>query len=157
MERLIANYRGATPTDTPILRDRADAAAYAAYRMPATFEAVHAALEAFAEATPACRPRGAHRRRRRHRRRHLAVATTWPGDRAVTVLDWAEPALALGREIAAAHPALRGRTLGAGPDRQRPHPARHGTWSPSRTSSTSSRRPTAPPSWTPRRQRPRRW
>ena len=40
MERLIANYRGATPTDAPILRDRADVAAYAAYRLPATFEAV---------------------------------------------------------------------------------------------------------------------
>ena len=38
VERLIANYRGATPTDAPILRDRADVAAYAAYRMPATFD-----------------------------------------------------------------------------------------------------------------------
>lgn len=34
VERLIANYRGATPTDAPILRDRADVVAYAAYRMP---------------------------------------------------------------------------------------------------------------------------
>lgn len=37
-----------------------------------------------------------------------AVSSTWEGTRPVTVLDWAEPALALGREIAAAHPALRG-------------------------------------------------
>ena len=44
VERLIANYRGRTPTDAPVLRDRADVAAYAAYRMPATFEAVRAAL-----------------------------------------------------------------------------------------------------------------
>ncbi|WP_053850514.1 small ribosomal subunit Rsm22 family protein [Streptomyces sp. NRRL B-24085] len=106
VERLIGNYRGATPTDSPILRDRADVAAYAAYRMPATFEAVHAALEAFAEAVPGWAPAG-----------HIdvgggtgaatwAVAATWPGDRAVTVLDWSDPALALGREIAAAHPAL---------------------------------------------------
>ena len=50
VERLIANYRGTTPTDAPILRDRADVAAYAAYRMPATFEAVRAALDAFADA-----------------------------------------------------------------------------------------------------------
>ncbi|MFI0516184.1 small ribosomal subunit Rsm22 family protein [Streptomyces sp. WSLK1-5] len=107
VERLIANYRGATPTDSPILRDRADVAAYAAYRMPATFEAVHAALEAFAAAVPDWTPAG-----------HIdvgggtgaatwAVTATWPGDREITVLDWSEPALALGRELAAAHPSLK--------------------------------------------------
>ncbi|MEU0457531.1 small ribosomal subunit Rsm22 family protein, partial [Streptomyces sp. NPDC006129] len=58
VERLIASYRGATPTDAPILRDRADVAAYAAYRMPATFEAVRSALEAFAEAVPGWVPGG---------------------------------------------------------------------------------------------------
>ncbi|MFD5798235.1 small ribosomal subunit Rsm22 family protein [Streptomyces diastatochromogenes] len=107
VERLIANYRGATPTDAPILRDRADVAAYAAYRMPATFEAVHSALEAFADAVPDWTPGS-----------HIdvgggtgaatwAVTATWPGERSVTVLDWAEPALTLGREIARANPALR--------------------------------------------------
>ncbi|NEC47083.1 rRNA methyltransferase, partial [Actinospica acidiphila] len=59
VERLIGHYRGATPTDAPILRDRADVAAYAAYRMPATFEAVHAALRAFADAVPGWAP-GSH-------------------------------------------------------------------------------------------------
>ncbi|GHB59149.1 rRNA methyltransferase [Streptomyces viridiviolaceus] len=107
VERLIANYRGATPTDAPILRDRADVVAYAAYRMPATFEAVRSALAAFAEAVPDWVPGS-----------HVdvgggtgaatwAVEATWGGVRPVTVLDWAEPALALGREIAAANPALR--------------------------------------------------
>ncbi|MFF4831410.1 small ribosomal subunit Rsm22 family protein [Streptomyces sp. NPDC001315] len=107
VERLIANYRGATPTDAPILRDRADVVAYAAYRMPATFEAVRSALEAFADAVPGWTPGS-----------HVdvgggtgaatwAVSATWDGTRPVTVLDWAEPALALGREIAAANPALR--------------------------------------------------
>ncbi|MFF8400279.1 small ribosomal subunit Rsm22 family protein [Streptomyces sp. NPDC015684] len=106
VDRLIANYRGDTPTDAPILRDRADVAAYAAYRMPATFEAVRSALAAFADAVPGAAPGS-----------HLdvgggtgaatwAVTATWPGGRDVTVLDWAEPALALGREIAAANPAL---------------------------------------------------
>ncbi|CAL9428400.1 small ribosomal subunit Rsm22 family protein [Streptomyces sp. enrichment culture] len=108
VERLISHYRGATPTDAPILRDRADVAAYAAYRMPATFEAVAAALEAFAAAVPGWVPGS-----------HVdvgggtgaatwAVHATWGGPREVTVLDWAEPALALGREIAAAHPDLHG-------------------------------------------------
>jgi len=106
VERLIANYRGATPTDAPILRDRADVAAYAAYRMPATFEAVRSALEEFAAAAPDWSPQS-----------HVdvgggtgaatwAVTATWDGTRPVTVLDWAEPALALGREIAGANPAL---------------------------------------------------
>ncbi|MFF4689053.1 small ribosomal subunit Rsm22 family protein [Streptomyces sp. NPDC001307] len=108
VDRLIASYRGDTPTHAPILRDRADVAAYAAYRMPATFEAVHSALEAFAATVPDWTPGS-----------HVdvgggtgaatwAVTATWPGERGVTVLDWAEPALALGREIAAANPDLRG-------------------------------------------------
>ncbi|MFB7503420.1 small ribosomal subunit Rsm22 family protein [Streptomyces broussonetiae] len=108
VERLIAAYRGQTPTHAPILRDRADVAAYAAYRMPATFEAVRSALEAFAAAVPGWTPGS-----------HVdvgggtgaatwAVTAAWPGERSVTVLDWAEPALALGREIAAANPALAG-------------------------------------------------
>jgi ribosomal protein RSM22 (predicted rRNA methylase) len=108
VDRLIASYRGDTPTHAPILRDRTDVAAYAAYRMPATFEAVHSALEAFAATVPDWTPGS-----------HVdvgggtgaatwAVTATWPGERGVTVLDWAEPALALGREIAAANPDLRG-------------------------------------------------
>ncbi|MEU0069249.1 small ribosomal subunit Rsm22 family protein [Streptomyces sp. NPDC006332] len=107
VERLIANYRGSTPTDAPILRDRADVAAYAAYRMPATFEAVRSALGAFAAAVPEWAPAG-----------HVdvgggtgaatwAVSATWDGERPVTVIDWSEAALALGREVAAANPALR--------------------------------------------------
>ncbi|MGW8060938.1 small ribosomal subunit Rsm22 family protein [Streptomyces ziwulingensis] len=107
VERLIANYRGDTPTDAPILRDRSDVVAYAAYRMPATFAAVRSALEAFADAVPGWTPGN-----------HVdvgggtgaatwAVHATWDGVRPVTVLDWAEPALALGREIAADRPALR--------------------------------------------------
>ncbi|MET7984106.1 MULTISPECIES: small ribosomal subunit Rsm22 family protein [unclassified Streptomyces] len=110
VERLIVNYRGTTPTHTPILRDRSDVAAYAAYRMPATFEAVCSALEAFADAVPGWVPGS-----------HVdvgggtgaatwAVNATWAGARPVTVLDWAEPALALGREIAAANPELEGAT-----------------------------------------------
>ncbi|MFJ2826359.1 small ribosomal subunit Rsm22 family protein [Streptomyces sp. NPDC087263] len=107
VERLIANYRGRTPTHTPVLRDRSDVVAYAAYRMPATFEAVRTALDAFADAAPGWAPDS-----------HVdvgggtgaatwAVNATWEGTRPVRVLDWAEPALALGREIAAANPELK--------------------------------------------------
>ncbi|MFI8516697.1 small ribosomal subunit Rsm22 family protein [Streptomyces sp. NPDC085481] len=100
VERLIANYRGATPTDAPVLRDRSDVAAYAAYRMPATFEAVRSALYALADAAPDWVPAthtdvgggtGA---------ASWAVAEAWEGAARTTVLDWAEPALELGEELA---------------------------------------------------------
>ncbi|MFI9624439.1 small ribosomal subunit Rsm22 family protein [Streptomyces sp. NPDC052042] len=108
VDRLIANYRGTTPTHAPVLRDRSDVAAYAAYRMPATFEAVRSALDAFRSAAPDWAPAthtdvgggtGA---------ASWAVAGAWEDVR-TTVLDWAEPALALGRELAGASgiPALR--------------------------------------------------
>ncbi|WP_058044666.1 small ribosomal subunit Rsm22 family protein [Streptomyces roseifaciens] len=110
VDRLIANYRGLTPTDAPVLRDRSDVAAYAAYRMPATFEAVRSALEAFRDRLPSFVPAS-----------HVdvgggtgaatwAVASAWEGEsRETTVLDWAAPALALGAELAgeASEPALR--------------------------------------------------
>lgn len=104
VDRLIATYRGRTATGakSPILRDRSDVAAYAAYRMPATHAAVRAALGEFRDRagdwTPAT---------------HLdvgggtgaatwAVADTWPdAGHSSTVLDWSEAALALGRELAA--------------------------------------------------------
>lgn len=105
VERLIANYRGATPTDAPVLRDRSDVAAYAAYRMPATFEAVRSALDGLAEAAPDWTPGS-----------HVDVGggtgaaawaadATWDGPRTTTVLDWAEPALALGKELAGRSPS----------------------------------------------------
>nr|WP_205616457.1 small ribosomal subunit Rsm22 family protein [Streptomyces harenosi] len=106
VERLIANYRGATPTDAPILRDRADVIAYAAYRMPATFEAVRSALAALAQAAPGWVPGGQVDVGGGTGAATWAAGAVWDGVRPVTVLDWAEPALALGREIAAAHPAL---------------------------------------------------
>ncbi|MDI5961628.1 small ribosomal subunit Rsm22 family protein [Streptantibioticus silvisoli] len=109
VERLIASYRGRTPTDAPVLRDEADVTAYAAYRMPATFQAVRAALAAFRARAGEWAPRS-----------HLdvgggtgaatwAVADAWPQPYTATVLDWAQPALDLGQALAAgaSHLALR--------------------------------------------------
>ncbi|WP_233580892.1 small ribosomal subunit Rsm22 family protein [Streptomyces triticirhizae] len=100
VERLMAGYRAKTPGPAPELRDRADAVAYAAYRMPATFEAVAAALAALAARLPGWAPA-----------EHLdlgggtgaatwAAAGVWPGERPTLVLDRAGPALDLGRELA---------------------------------------------------------
>ncbi len=100
VDRLIASYRGRTPTGAPVLRDRADVAAYAAYRMPATFEAVRSALAALAAAAPEWRPASHTDLGGGTGAATWAVNATWEGRRPVTVLDWAEPALALGRELA---------------------------------------------------------
>ncbi|MGK5529829.1 small ribosomal subunit Rsm22 family protein [Streptomyces sp. URMC 129] len=100
VERLMAGYRGQSPAGAPVLRDRADAVAYAAYRMPATFAAVSAALRRLAARLPGWTPGG-----------HLdlgggtgaavwAAAEIWPdGDRETVVLDRAGPAIDLGREL----------------------------------------------------------
>ncbi|MCH6160022.1 small ribosomal subunit Rsm22 family protein [Streptomyces marispadix] len=109
VERLMSGYRG-REEPAPVLRDRADVVAYAAYRMPATFAAVTAALQALAVRTGDWRPES-----------HLdvgggtgaavwAAAEVWggagggpeSGTRRTTVLDRSEPALALGRELAGA-------------------------------------------------------
>lgn len=102
VDRLIATYRGRTPSRTPILRDRSDVAAYAAYRMPATNAAVRAALAEFRDRAGDWAPAD-----------HLDVgggtgAATWAvgdawagGEHRSTVLDWSDAALALGRELAA--------------------------------------------------------
>ncbi|MGW0120681.1 small ribosomal subunit Rsm22 family protein [Streptomyces sp. NPDC003327] len=101
VERLIANYRGTTPTDAPVLRDRSDVAAYAAYRMPATFEAVRGALDALRTAAPAWEPRSHTDVGGGTGAASWAVAEAWDvAPPRTTVLDWAEPALALGRELA---------------------------------------------------------
>ncbi|MER5972206.1 small ribosomal subunit Rsm22 family protein [Streptomyces sp. NPDC002055] len=110
VDRLIANYRGRTPTDAPVLRDRSDVAAYAAYRMPATFEAVRAALAAFREQLPEWAPASHTDVGGGTGAATWAVTAAWPeAERRTTVLDWAEPALAIGRELAADSglPALR--------------------------------------------------
>jgi ribosomal protein RSM22 (predicted rRNA methylase) len=111
VDRLIENYRGATPTAAPVLRDAADAAAYAAYRMPATYAAARSALAALRARTAGWAPAthldlgggtGAAR---------WAVADTWTanGGPAGTVLDWSHAALDLGRALAAgsATPSVR--------------------------------------------------
>ncbi|MFI8323182.1 small ribosomal subunit Rsm22 family protein [Streptomyces sp. NPDC085529] len=102
VDRLITHYRGATPTDAPVLRDRSDVVAYAAYRMPATFEAARGALGALRAAAPEWVP-GSHTDVGGGTgAASWAVAEAWDGTPPrTTVLDWAEPALALGRELAA--------------------------------------------------------
>ncbi|WP_338054063.1 small ribosomal subunit Rsm22 family protein [Streptomyces spiramenti] len=108
VERLMMHYRGRTPTGAPILRDRADAVAYAAYRMPATTGAVSAALGELAARLPGWSPASQLDVGGGTGAAVWAVAGVWPGERRVTVLDWAGPALELGRELADAGAGPRG-------------------------------------------------
>lgn len=101
VERLIGHYRGDTPTGSPILRDRADATAYAAYRMPATFAAVSTALAELADRLPHWAPATHTDLGGGTGAATWAVAGTWPKSVRSTILDWAAPTLELGRELAA--------------------------------------------------------
>lgn len=99
-DRLTEQYRGVPPTDRPVLRGALDAAAYAAYRMPATFGAVRFAFGEFVALAGEWQPAD-----------HVdvgggtgaatwAVGETWPSLRSSTVVDWAEPTRQLGRQLA---------------------------------------------------------
>jgi ribosomal protein RSM22 (predicted rRNA methylase) len=109
VERLIGQYRaGGEPTE-PILRSGAEVAAYAAYRMPATFASMRAVLGQVVAASPGLRPRT-----------HLDIgggtgAAAWAAAEvfdtlsSVTVLDQVADALSWGERLArdASAPALR--------------------------------------------------
>lgn len=111
VDRLIASYRGAVPTDRPLLGGRADVVAYAAYRMPATYAAARSALGEFALLAPGWRPRSHTDVGGGTGAAAWAAADAWPDLAATTVLDWADPALDLGRELAASSPVLGGRAV----------------------------------------------
>lgn len=101
--RLTSAYRsGGTPT-TPILSGEVEVAAYAAYRMPATYAAVRAALSAlpsgFAPTTLLDVGGGTGAAA-------WAAADAYPSLAGVTVLDQVGAALRRGAGLAAGHPVL---------------------------------------------------
>ncbi|WP_024800539.1 small ribosomal subunit Rsm22 family protein [Nocardia sp. BMG51109] len=100
VDRLISRYRDPRPATEPILGSPTEVAAYAAYRMPATFGAVYSALEQFLELATDFRPEtlldvgggtGA---------ALWAAADLFPSLTAATVLDQVDEALRLGRRLA---------------------------------------------------------
>jgi ribosomal protein RSM22 (predicted rRNA methylase) len=102
VDKLIARYRDPHPAASPILASPAAVAAYAAYRMPATWAAARHALSAFAERAPGFRPAtlldvgggtGA---------ALWAAAELFPSLTEATVLDQVDDALEFGRTLAAA-------------------------------------------------------
>lgn len=98
--RLIEAYRSGAVPVTPILAGATDVAAYAAYRMPATFSAVQAALSALRDVAPGFMPVS-----------HLdlgggtgaaawAAVSSFDGLRAITVVDQVGAALRFGELLA---------------------------------------------------------
>lgn len=99
-QRLVERYRAGEPATSPILATATDVAAYAIYRMPATYAAMRSALAALVAAAPTLAPVS-----------HVDVgggtgAAAWaardafPGLAATTVLDQVSGALTMGRALA---------------------------------------------------------
>jgi ribosomal protein RSM22 (predicted rRNA methylase) len=101
VDRLIARYRTPGRADRPILAGRVDAAAYAAYRMPATWGAVRAALAATAARLPELAPQSLVDVGGGTGAAAWAAAEVFGGSlKDVTVLDQVPDALELGRRLA---------------------------------------------------------
>lgn len=110
VERLSTRYRQGDAATSPILSSEADVAAYAGYRMPATYAAVHAVLAEAASRVPGFEPRtqvdvgggtGA---------AVWAAASVWPSLARCTVLEQVAGAIGLGKRLAAGagNAAVRG-------------------------------------------------
>ncbi|WP_329054491.1 small ribosomal subunit Rsm22 family protein [Amycolatopsis sp. NBC_01488] len=101
VDRLSTRYRQGDAATSPILTSEADVAAYAGYRMPATYAAVHAVLAEAASRAPGFEPRtqvdvgggtGA---------AVWAAAAVWPSLTRCTVLEQVAGAIGLGKRLAA--------------------------------------------------------
>ncbi|WP_129843272.1 small ribosomal subunit Rsm22 family protein [Streptomyces sp. RFCAC02] len=112
VERLSGRYREGRAASAPILATAGDVAAYAGYRMPATYAAVHAALSEVALAAPAFAPRAMTDVGGGTGAALWAAHGVWPGLDSLTVVEQAPEAIALGRRLAtaASAPALRSAT-----------------------------------------------
>lgn len=121
---LIGRYRSDRPARAPIIGSAAAAAAYAAYRMPATYAAACAALGQFAALAAGFRPRTQLDLGGGTGAAVWAAAARWPSLEFVEVLERAPQMMELGRRLAGAAPqpavraaSWRSLTLGPGPGR----------------------------------------
>ncbi len=109
VEALIARYRADVPAPEPILARPVDVVAYAAYRMPATYAAVRAALAQVAQAVPTFAPQTQLDLGGGTGAAAWAASDVFPGLVNVEVVDRAPEALEVGRRLgrASARPPLR--------------------------------------------------
>ena len=111
VERLITAYRSGTAPTSPILVGEINVAAYAAYRMPATYSAVRAVFGA----VPSISPRSLLDVGGGTGAAAWAAVDAFPDLAEITVVDQVGPALAFGARLAAQSPsaALRGASWSA--------------------------------------------
>ena len=112
VDTLIGAYRSGEPPAAPILTGAVDATAYAAYRMPATYAAVRAAVAQVAGRVPGLAPTSLLDLGGGTGAAAWAVVDAYPGLAAVTVVDQVRAALTLGERLVstASRPALRATT-----------------------------------------------
>jgi ribosomal protein RSM22 (predicted rRNA methylase) len=101
-QRLMAAYQSGESPVAPALATRADAAAYAAYRMPATAAATALALQQTRLSLPGWRPATLLDFGAGTGSMAWAVATELPSVEAMTLLEQSAPAIATGQAILAA-------------------------------------------------------
>ena len=112
VQRLMAAYRAGQAPSAPVINSRIDAAAYAAYRMPATAAATGAALSEMRLSLPGWAPSSLIDFGAGTGGSAWAVAAGFPAIEAVTLLEQSADAIKLGKAVfaAAASDALRSAT-----------------------------------------------
>jgi ribosomal protein RSM22 (predicted rRNA methylase) len=110
VERLIDTYRSGKTPVTPILATTDDVLAYAAYRMPATYAVVRAALQQLQLGVPGFEPRTLVDFGAGTGAASWAATEVWPTVSAITLLEQSASAIALGSRImnGSGSPALQG-------------------------------------------------
>jgi ribosomal protein RSM22 (predicted rRNA methylase) len=108
VQRLMSAYRSGEAPDAPVMASRADAAAYAAYRMPATAAATAQALRETCRSLPGWAPRALLDFGAGTGGAAWAVADQLPSVESMTLLEQSADAIRLGKAIlaAAAAPSL---------------------------------------------------
>src|SRR5687767_3593613 len=107
--QLIERYRSGQVPAAAILNSDLDVAAYAAYRMPATFAAVRAAMGAMARATPAFAPKTQLDLGGGTGAAAWAATELWPSLAELTIVEQEKKVIDFGRGLAdhALSPAMR--------------------------------------------------
>ena len=102
VQRLMTAYRSGTVPDAPVMASRADAAAYAAYRMPATVAATAQALQEMRLSLPDWRPASLLDFGAGTGGAAWAAADQLPSIESMTLLEQSADAIRLGKAIFAA-------------------------------------------------------
>src|SRR5712691_6938123 len=99
--RLSNRYRGEhLPGEMPFLRSPTDVAAYAAYRMPATYAAVYAALDEVRKRRPGWQPRTLLDAGSGPGTAMWAANEVWPGIEEITLLEREKAMIEFGKQLA---------------------------------------------------------